>query len=94
MRADSSVKLLVNHADAKALFTQAWEGWRKEGYVRFAISELSAVELGTRSMLVTLSWHLLRADATEIRKWRQSYQLLLSGDTWRVISSTFHATQP
>jgi hypothetical protein len=43
-------------------------------------------------LLVTLDWHMLRGDGSLIRRWRQSYQVILVAQEWQVLTSTFHAT--
>ena len=90
VRADGSVTVLDTRASVGEFFSRVWSTWRQEGYVRFAFSNLSVTSIGNQSMLVTLTWHLLNEEGTEIRQWNQSYQLLSVSDSWRVLSSTFH----
>lgn len=90
VRADGSVAVLGTRSAVAEFFSGVWATWRQEGYSRFAISNLSATPVGGQSALVTLTWHLLREDGTQIRQWNQSYQLLQVGGAWKVLSSTFH----
>ena len=90
VRADGSVAVLRNRSAVAEFFNGVWATWRQEGYARFGISNLSATPVGGQSALVSLTWHLLRKDGTQIRQWDQSYQLLQVDGTWKVLSSTFH----
>ena len=90
VRADGSVATLANRNAVADFFSRVWSTWRPEGYSRFGISDLSATPIGEQSALVTLTWHLLRGDGSQIRQWNQSYQLLRVEGEWKVLSSTFH----
>jgi hypothetical protein len=90
VRADGTIAVLYDHAAVATFFARVWSSWQQEGYDRFTTSNVSVVEIGAQSMLVTLTWHLLRQDGTQIRQWGQSYQLLLENGAWKVLSSTFH----
>lgn len=91
VRADGSVKLLPSRTDVRAFFESVSDTWHGEGYSRFRFSDLEVTPIGSRSALITLTWHLERTDQNRIRSWRQSYQLIAVGSAWRVVASTFHA---
>jgi ketosteroid isomerase-like protein len=90
VRADGTVAVLGNWRAVEQFFSRVWSTWRQEGYGRFSFSDLSVAPVGGQSVLTTLTWHLLRADGSEIRQWDQSYQLLQVAGAWKVLSSTFH----
>lgn len=54
-------------------------------------SDLQVVPLGALSVLASVSWELLRADGSVASGWRESYNLLRTGQAWRVVASTDHA---
>ena len=91
VRGDGSVTCLMSRADARTFFENVVAAWHLEGYQRFEARDLDVMPLGSRSLLATLDWHMLRGDGSLIRKWRQSYQLILVQQEWQVLASTFHA---
>ena len=91
VRADGSVKLMNTHAEVLEFFRHVSDTWRIEGYSSFATSNLNVKSLGSRSVLATFTWHMQRANGSLIRAWQQSYQLIVVGQNWRVLASTFHA---
>jgi hypothetical protein len=92
VRADGCVRYLQTRDEARSFFEEVATAWRREEYDRFETSDLEVVPMGGRCLLVTLDWHMLRADGSLIRRWRQSYQLILVAQEWQVLASTFHAT--
>lgn len=90
VRADGSVSLLKTAAEAQAFFEAVSENWKKEGYQYFRISDMSIEGIGTQSRWVTFTWHMHSQDGKEIKRWRQSYQLIRAHKPWCVLSSTFH----
>jgi hypothetical protein len=94
VRGDGSVHLLQSRAATRQFFEMVSAGWRREGYSRCATANFEVMSLGKFSALVTFDWDLLRQDGSSLRNWRQSYQLIDVGDGWKVLASTFHASQP
>lgn len=92
VRADASVRYLQTRDEARRFFEGVSTAWRREEYERFETSDLEVVSIGQRCLLVTLDWHMLRGDGSLIRRWRQSYQLIMVAHDWQVLTSTFHAT--
>ena len=84
VRGDGSVKFLESRAEARQFFETVANTWRGEGYDRFATSNFEAMPMGRLSRLVTFDWEMLRADGSLLRKWRQSYQLILVQHEWKV----------
>lgn len=90
VRANGSVSLLKTAAEAQAFFESVSEDWKKEGYQYFRISNMTVVGMGSQSRWATFTWHMHSQDGKEIKRWRQSYQLIRADKQWRVLSSTFH----
>jgi len=92
VRGDGSVTICHSHAEAQEFFKNVADAWRREGYHRFTTSNFEVIAMGRLSRLVTLDWEMLRADGGLLRKWRQSYQLIMKRDAWKVLGSTFHVS--
>ena len=90
VRADGTIQSLATNKDAEDFFPQVIEVWRKEGYHSFTISDFEVVKLGSTSVIVTFTWEMLDINASLIRQWRQSYNLLKNNGQWKVLLSTFH----
>lgn len=91
VRGDGTVKSLASRRDVQQLFEEGSSMWRREGYSQLRESNLRLTSLGNKSILATLDWSLLREDGSEIRNWCQSYQLVLVGEDWKILASTFHS---
>src|SRR5262245_17631214 len=90
VRGDGSVKLFQSRGETRKFFETVADAWRGEGYHRFTTTNFEVMPMGRLSRLVTFDWEMLRADGSLLRKWRQSYQLILIQSEWKVLSSTFH----
>ena len=90
VRADGSVMVIPTHADGARLYATVSTAWRTEGYARFETENFEVLELGESSRLVSFDWLMLSDDGDLIRRWRQSYQLIRSQESWQVFTSTFH----
>jgi hypothetical protein len=60
------------------------------GVFAVLILDFTALKLGNHSALVTLDWDARRADGTQIRRWRQAYNLIEMAGSWKILLSTFH----
>jgi hypothetical protein len=90
VRGDGGVKLFQSRGETRKFFETVADAWRREGYHRFTTTNFEVMPMGRLSRLVTFDWEMLRADGSLLRKWRQSYQLILIQSEWKVLSSTFH----
>jgi hypothetical protein len=90
VRGDGSVLCLQTRDEVQAFFQKVADGYYREGFRSGPFVNLGVVAIGTRSVLATLDWEMLREDKTVIRRWRQSYNLLRVGTEWRILASTFH----
>jgi hypothetical protein len=90
VRADGSVMVIPTHADGARLYASVSTAWRTEGYARFETENFEVLELGESSRLVSFDWLMLSNEGDLIRRWRQSYQLIRSQESWQVFTSTFH----
>lgn len=91
VRSDGSVRCLHSRDEAQEFFEKVADDWRAEGYCRFAASNFEIIPLGIRSLLATLDWEMLRENGSQMRVWRQSYQLLKTDNDWKVLAFTYHA---
>lgn len=91
VRPDGSVASMPSNVVASKFFSGALKQWKSEGYCYFSTKDFDVTPIGTKSMLVTLTWQLLDKNREFIREWRQSYNLLNSDGTWKVITSIYHA---
>jgi hypothetical protein len=91
VRGDGAHMLLPDRQCARDFFESVASAWRDEGYAHFTTRDLQVHRLGARCAMVTFVWEMRRQDGSEIRQWRQSYEVLRRGDRWQVIVSTFHA---
>ncbi len=90
LRADGSFHVLSTNEEVAKFFQQVIDTYLGLGMGDFAIQDFTAVGLGNRSAFVTLDWDARRADGTQIRRWRQSYNLIDMADSWKIALSTFH----
>jgi len=90
VRPDGTVQSMPSNESASAFFKTVLKQWQKEGYSSFSTKDFELTPIGSKSMLVTFTWEMLDSSKQLIREWRQSYNLLAKGDSWLVISSTFH----
>jgi hypothetical protein len=90
MRGDGSIHSFQSQEELARFFQGVADAYRRDGYRTGRFSHLEVVPIGARSALVTVDWELLRADESVIRKWRQSYNLVRTGNGWQILVSTFH----
>jgi hypothetical protein len=89
LRGDGSIHCLGS-SDLASFFQGVADTYYREGYRDSRFKILQVVPIGGRSALVTVDWELLRGDASVIRTWRQSYNLVRVGVGWQILVSTFH----
>jgi hypothetical protein len=90
LRADGSFHVLSTGDEVATFFQQVIDTYLELGMDDFAIHDFTALPLGSRSALVTLDWDARKADGTQIRRWRQSYNLIEMAGGWKIALSTFH----
>jgi hypothetical protein len=54
------------------------------------IAGLDVLELGERSVFVTIDWHAMGDDGSPLLDFKTSYHLLADGASWRILSYTNH----
>jgi hypothetical protein len=59
------------------------EGQRGSRYVNLEVKSI-----GSKSVLATMDWQMLREDGSTIRTWRQSYNLICLDGRWQILVST------
>jgi hypothetical protein len=90
LRGDGSIHCLTSK-DLESFFQGVADTYYREGFRNGRFKIVEVVPIGGRSALVTVDWELLRDDASVIRGWRQSYNLVRVQKTgWQILVSTFH----
>jgi len=84
------VHVLQSKADIEGFFGNVTASYIKDGGKRGRFFDLDVHPIGTRSVLATVTWELLKADDSVLRTWRHSYNLLRTEGTWQILVSTFH----
>jgi ketosteroid isomerase-like protein len=92
LRGDGSIHSYQSRQELESFFTNVAQSYKREGMHRSDARNLRISPIGGRCVLVTVDWVLYRADESQIRQWRQSYNLVRMGDVWRIMLSTFHVT--
>jgi ketosteroid isomerase-like protein len=90
LRGSGELLHMATVEDGRTLFENVARSYHDEGNRASTFAILDTVPVGGRSVLVTMDWELRRDDGSAIRGWRQSYNLIHSGDGWRIVLSTFH----
>ena len=90
VRVDGSIHCLQRDADLRQFFQEAVDVYRLEGYEKSHFLKLETASIGSRSILATMDWELMRSDDSLIHSWRQSYNLVRIGEEWKILLSTFH----
>ena len=90
MRGDGSIHVFRAREEVEAFFKGVAQTYHGEGMRRSEAQNLQLAPIGGRSTLATMDWVLFRADGSEIRRWRQSYNVARIGGEWRIMLSTFH----
>ena len=90
LRGDGSVGCLQSRADVERYFQAAVDGYYGEGCRSCRFKDLDVVPIGRRAALGTVTWELLREDATVLKVWRQSYNLVRVEGGLQVLAATDH----
>jgi hypothetical protein len=90
MRADASVHVFQTHQDLQEFFQNVAEKYYAEGLRRSTFTNLDVKPIGSKSVLATLKWQILRGDESKLRGWWQSYNLIRPNERWQILTSTIH----
>lgn len=91
LRGDGLLSLLTDAGEAQAFFgTVAWT-YRDQGAADWQGQVEHLTPIGRDCALATMHWSMLRADATVLRDWRHSYNLLARDGALRILLATFYA---
>ena len=90
MRADASVHVFQTRGELQEFFQEVAEKYYSEGLRNSRFINLEIKPLGSKSVLATLEWQMLREDGSCIRGWRQSYNLIRPNERWQILASTIH----
>ena len=87
--ADGSASLFRVTEDISAFHRPRLQLFRNGGVKRSKTRDFTALPLGTRSALVSVSWELCREDDSIERAWRHSYNVVKTDAGWKILVSTF-----
>jgi hypothetical protein len=90
MRSDASVHVFQSHQELRDFFQGVADKYYAEGLRSSRFQNLDLKPIGSKSVLVTLTWNMLREDGSIIRAWDQSYNLIRPAGRWEILASTFH----
>jgi hypothetical protein len=90
VRGDGSIHCLRSDEELARFFQGVADTYQRDGYRSSTIHDFEVVAIGQRSALATLTWKMLRGDGSLIRQWRQSYNVVLLAEGWRILVATFH----
>ena len=90
MRADASVHVFQTREELQEFFQGVAEKYYAEGLRRSTFTNLDLKPIGSKSVLATLEWQMLRGDGSKIRGWWQSYNLIRPHERWQILTSTIH----
>ncbi len=91
-RRDGSLVPLTTMSDVERYYRGALDRYRDDGCTSCPWEALETVPMGSASLLAAVTWRLLRADASPLTSWRQSYALSLAGGSPKIFASSMHAT--
>jgi ketosteroid isomerase-like protein len=90
MRADASVHVFQTRRELQEFFQGVAEKYYAEGQRCSRFVNLDVKPIGSKSVLASLEWQMLREDGSTIRTWRQSYNLIWPDGRWQILVSTIH----
>jgi len=90
MRADASVHVFQTRQEVREFFQGVADKYYSEGLRDSRFVNLDVKPIGSKSVLATLEWQMLRDDGSIIRTWRQSYNLIHLDGKWQILVSTIH----
>jgi len=90
LRADGSVQCLQTREEVERFFQAAVDSYHRDGCRGIRFKDLDVVPMGSRSVLGTVTWELLREEGSALRQWRQSYNLVRVEAGWQILASTYH----
>jgi hypothetical protein len=91
MRGDGSVHCFQSKQELQDFFRGVGAGYDTEGDLgpgRY--HSLTTQPIGGRSLLVSLTWQMVRKNGSIVREWRQSYNLVRSDGPWQILAATLH----
>ena|ERR1700730_2883991 len=90
LRKDGSIVSLTVREDVLRYYQAALDSYRRDDCRSCRWEELEVTPMGRRSMLATVTWHLLREDGSVSSRWRQSYSLSYSETGPKIFASAMH----
>ncbi len=91
LRNDGSMVALSTREAVLRYYQAALDGYNRSGCRSCRWMDLEVTPMGMRALLATVSWELLRADASVVRRWRQSYCVSKHANTPGIFATAMHA---
>ncbi|HEY3847125.1 MAG TPA: hypothetical protein VGL95_08430 [Acetobacteraceae bacterium] len=91
LRNDGTIVALSSREDVLRYYQAALDGYNRGGCRSCRWMDLEVTPMGMRALLASVTWELLREDASVARRWRQSYCLSMHGNAPRIFSTAMHA---
>jgi hypothetical protein len=90
VRGDGSIHCLRSSEELAQFFQVVADTYQRDGYRSGTMCDFEVIAIGQGSALATMTWKMLRADASLIRQWRMSYNVVRLAEGWRILVATFH----
>jgi hypothetical protein len=91
LRMDGSIVALSAREDVVRYYQAALDGYYRDGCRSCRWMQLEVTPMGSRAMLATVTWELLRDDESVVVRWRQSYSLSNFEGGPKIFASAMHA---
>ncbi len=92
LNAEGDLTLLTTPADIASYFQTVLDNYFAQGCRSCRYLELEVLAVGSQSAIGTVTWELLAGNGEVLSSWRESYNLMRTGDGLRIFSSTDHAS--
>lgn len=89
--AAGSADVLATSAGIAAYFQRVVDAYHARGCRSCRYADLVVTSLGPDAAVATVTWELLDGGGESLGRWRESYNLCVVGDRFKVYASTDHA---
>jgi hypothetical protein len=90
VRGDGSFHLFDQRENVVEFMGAVARQYHDEGMANGVYSNIEIQMIGSACALVTVDWALMKDDGSMLRQWRNSYNVIKSGDECLFYVSTFH----
>ena len=93
VRADGSSEVFLTRESIARYFEKVLDGYHRRGCRSCRHKALEIVPAGSAAVFATVTWELLNQNASIVTTWRESYNLVRSGEGLKACASMDHAIQ-